>query len=259
MTTLPPLFYLCEVDMDPLSAAVQSRGMVLFVLIALIALSVLSWVVIGSRLWALRQLREGTTAFRGEFAKFTDLKDAATALAAKYRTLPHVRLLAAVLKELDALERSGPLREHDVEALERSLRRVAEPLVEELESGLALLGSVASAAPFIGLFGTVWGIMGAFGGLADNGSILQTVAPHIAQALVATAVGLLAAIPASLAYNGLGRTVRKLVTDLDGFGLEVLNLARRQHLRGSEPRSAPAVQVRARPATVVPVDEPPEV
>ena len=111
MTTLPPLFYLCEVDMDPLSAAVQSRGMVLFVLIALIALSVLSWVVIGSRLWALRQLREGTTAFRGEFAKFTDLKDAATALAAKYRTLPHVRLLAAVLKELDALERSGPLRD----------------------------------------------------------------------------------------------------------------------------------------------------
>ena len=133
MTTLPPLFYLCEVDMDPLSAAVQSRGMVLFVLIALIALSVLSWVVIGSRLWALRQLREGTTAFRGEFAKFTDLKDAATALAAKYRTLPHVRLLAAVLKELDALERSGPLREHDVEAIApgSSRRESAREVLDE--------------------------------------------------------------------------------------------------------------------------------
>jgi hypothetical protein len=73
--------------------------------------------------------------------------------------------------------------------------------------------------------------MGAFGGLADSGSILQTVAPHIAQALVATAVGLLAAIPASIAYNGLGRSVRKMVTDLDGFGLEILNMVRRQHLR----------------------------
>jgi biopolymer transport protein TolQ len=267
MTPMLPLLPLCEVDMDPLSAAVQSRGMVLLVLIALVALSVLSWVVIGSRLWALRQLREGTTLFRSEFGKFNDLKEAAAALTAKHRTLPHVRLLAAVLKELDALERSGPLREHDVDALERSLRRVAEPLVEELESGLALLGSVASAAPFIGLFGTVWGIMGAFGGLADNGSILQTVAPHIAQALVATAVGLLAAIPASLAYNGLGRTVRKLVTDLDGFGLELLNLARRQHLRQGDGKSAPstpvpvaaapAVQVRARAATALPVDEPP--
>ena len=111
------------------------------------------------------------------------------------------------------------------------MRRASEPLVEEMESGLSLLGTTASAAPFIGLFGTVWGIMGAFGGLADTGTILQSVAPHIAQALVATAVGLLAAIPASMAYNFLGRMVRRMITDLDGFGLELLDLVRRKHLR----------------------------
>ena len=111
------------------------------------------------------------------------------------------------------------------------MRRTSEPLVDELESGLSVLGTVASSAPFIGLFGTVWGIMGAFGGLADSGSVLQTVAPHIAQALVATAVGLLAAIPAAIGYNGLGRMSKRIVTDLDGFGLELLNLVRRQQVR----------------------------
>ena len=73
--------------------------------------------------------------------------------------------------------------------------------------------------------------MGAFGGLADSGSVLQTVAPHIAQALVATAVGLLAAIPAAMGYNGLGRMSKRLVTDLDGVGRELLNLVRRQQVR----------------------------
>ena len=76
--------------------------------------------------------------------------------------------------------------------------------------------------------------MGAFGGLADSGTILQSVAPHIAQALIATAVGLLAAIPASVAYNSLGRVVRRLVTDLDGFGEELLILVRRRHLRAKD-------------------------
>ncbi len=233
-------FHLAQVDMDPLAAAVGSRGMVLLVLLVL---SVVCWVVIGSRAWALYNLRKEIKSFRDEFTKFNDLRDAAEALGRKYLALPHVRLMAAVMKEMHALESRGALRERDVDALERSMRRVAEPLVDELESGLSLLGTVASSAPFIGLFGTVWGIMGAFGGLADSGSILQSVAPHIAQALVATAVGLLAAIPASMAYNFLGRNVRKMVTDLDGFGLEILNMVRRQDLRPEEvgPAAAPAV------------------
>jgi len=227
----PLVLLFAQVEMDPLSAAIGSRGMVLVVLIALTILSVLSWVVIGSRFWALYNLRKEVDIFRAEFSKFTDIKPAAEALGKRHVALPHVRLMAAVLKEMHALETLGPLGEEDVGGIERSMRRASEPLVEELEAGLSLLGTTASAAPFIGLFGTVWGIMGAFGGLADTGTILQSVAPHIAQALVATAVGLLAAIPASMAYNFLGRMVRRMITDLDGFGLELLDLVRRKHLR----------------------------
>ncbi len=228
---------LAQVEMDPMTAAIQSRGMVLFVLIALVVMSVMTWVVIGSRVLALRALRKDITVFRGQFTELLkqgDLQLAAEQLSKKYLSLPHTRLLATALKEMHILEAAGPLREEDIDTLERALRRTAEPLVDELETGLQLLATTATAAPFIGLFGTVWGIMGAFGGLADTGTILQTVAPHIAQALVATAVGLLAAIPASMAYNALSRVVRRLVTDLDGFALDLLILIRRRHLRSKD-------------------------
>lgn len=231
------LFPLAQVEMDPMTAALQSRGMVLFVLIALVILSVTSWVVIGSRAIALRTLRKEVATFRGQFTellKTTDLPVTAEHLGKKYISLPHARLLAAALKEMHQLEVLGPLREEDIDTLQRALRRTAEPLVDDLESGLQLLATTATAAPFIGLFGTVWGIMGAFGGLADSGTILQTVAPHIAQALVATAVGLLAAIPASIAYNALSRVVRRLVTDLDCFGEELLIQIRRRYLRSKD-------------------------
>ena len=230
----PPL---AQVDMDPLTAAVQSRGMVLLVLVTLVLLSVASWVVVGSRAWALRNLRRETAVFRTQFSelvKTQDLGMVAEQLAKRYLSLPHTRMLAAVLKELTQLEAVGALREEDLSSIERALKRTAEPLVDDLESGLQLLATTATVAPFIGLFGTVWGIMGAFGGLADSGTILQSVAPHIAQALIATAVGLLAAIPASVAYNSLGRVVRRLVTDLDGFGEELLILVRRRHLRAKD-------------------------
>ena len=95
-------FHLAQVDMDPLAAAVGSRGMVLLVLLVLLVLSVVCWVVIGSRAWALYNLRKEIKSFRDEFAKFNDLRDAAEALGRKYLALPHVRLMAAVMKEMHA-------------------------------------------------------------------------------------------------------------------------------------------------------------
>ena len=199
--------------------------MVLAVLVVLVLMSVLSWFVIGARVWALTQLRNQIDEFRLAFRKHDDLATAAEALKG-FVALPHFKLMIAVLKDVarDPYGDDDP----DLDSLERTMRRASEPLVEELESGLSTLGTIASAAPFIGLFGTVWGIMMAFGDLSDTGSVLQTVAPHIAQALVATAVGLLAAIPAVIAYNALGRIVRTLVNDLDGFGLDLLNMVQRR-------------------------------
>ncbi len=217
--------FFAQVQVDPVSAAISSRGMVLAVLVVLILMSVLSWFVIGARAWALYQMRQQIDEFRLAFRKHDDLATAAEELK-RFVTLPHFKLLIAVLKE----QARDPFGEDDpdVESLERAMRRASEPLVEEMESGLSVLGTIASAAPFIGLFGTVWGIMMAFGYLSDTGSVLQTVAPHIGQALVATAVGLLAAIPAVIAFNTLGRVVRTLVSDLDGFGLDLLNHVQRK-------------------------------
>ncbi len=210
---------LAQLHSDPLSAALQSRGMVLAVLIVLVVMSVLTWFIIGARALALWQLRSQVEAFRQSFGRHEDLATAAEALKA-HVALPHFKLLVAALREI---ARHGQEEMVDLHSVERTLRRVSEPLVEDLETGLSVLGSVASAAPFIGLFGTVWGIMMAFGSLSDSGSVLTTVAPHIAEALVATAVGLLAAIPAVIGYNILTRMVRGIVIDLDGFGLDLLN------------------------------------
>ena len=210
---------LAQLQMDPLSAALQSRGMVLAVLIVLVLMSAATWFVIGARVWALLQLRQQIELFRAGFNKQEDLATAAEALRG-HVALPHFKLLIAVLKEI---ARYGPDDAIDLGSVERTLRRAAEPLVDDLEAGLGVLGSVASAAPFIGLFGTVWGIMLAFGGLSDSGSVLSTVAPHIAEALVATAVGMLAAIPAVIGYNTINRLVRRIVIDLDGFGLDLIN------------------------------------
>ncbi|MCO4762739.1 MAG: MotA/TolQ/ExbB proton channel family protein [Myxococcales bacterium] len=209
---------------DPVSAALQSRGMVLAVLVLLVLMSVLTWFIIGARAWALYNLRKEIDAFRTAFNRHEDLTAAADQLK-MYVALPHFKLLIALLKEI---ARYPVDDEADLSALERTMARASEPLVSDLEAGLTVLGSIASAAPFIGLFGTVWGIMMAFGSLSDSGSVLQTVAPHIAEALVATAVGLLAAIPAVIGYNALTRMVKQIVTDLDGFGLDLLNTVGRQ-------------------------------
>jgi biopolymer transport protein ExbB len=208
-----------SVAMNPFDAAMGSRGMVLFVLVVLLLMSVLSWFIIGARSWALWKLRGRVQAFHAIYERHDDMTRAAEALKA-YVGVPHFALLARTLKTVARAPADRPV---DLAMVERVLQRTSEPLVAELESGLSTLATIASAAPFIGLFGTVWGIMLAFGDVSDTASVLQTVAPHIAEALVATAVGLLAAIPAVIAYNGLGRVVSRLVADLDGFGLDLLN------------------------------------
>ncbi|MBP47954.1 MAG: hypothetical protein CMH53_08430 [Myxococcales bacterium] len=215
-------------NIDPVDAALHSQGVVLLVLVVLMLMSVMSWFIIGARAWALVQMRRDVVVFRRRFDACEQVLTSAEQLQA-HVALPHFKLLVALLKESASYPEGI---EPELSSLERALNRASEPLVAELESGLTLLGSIASSAPFIGLFGTVWGIMLAFGSLSDSGSVLQTVAPHIAEALVATAVGLFAAIPAVIGYNSLTRIVRHLVTDLDGFGLELINRVARERQQG---------------------------
>jgi biopolymer transport protein TolQ len=118
-----------------------------------------------------------------------------------------------------------------IENVERAMRRATTQEVTRLEKALTFLATTASTAPFVGLFGTVWGVMTAFRGLTTaQTSSIQAVAPGIAEALIATAVGLAAAIPAVVAFNHFAREIRVLTADMDNFSAEFLNIAERHFI-----------------------------
>jgi biopolymer transport protein TolQ len=118
-----------------------------------------------------------------------------------------------------------------IENVERAMRRATTQEVTRLEKALTFLATTASTAPFVGLFGTVWGVMTAFRGLTTaQTSSIQAVAPGIAEALVATAVGLAAAIPAVVAFNHFAREIRVLTADMENFSAEFLNIAERHFI-----------------------------
>jgi biopolymer transport protein TolQ len=120
----------------------------------------------------------------------------------------------------------------DVENIERSLRRSITTEITHLESMVTFLATTGSAAPFIGLFGTVWGIMSSFRNIGLKGSAsLSTVAPGIAEALIATAIGLIAAIPAVMAYNYFVRRIRVLSAEMDSFSNDFLNIVKRHFFK----------------------------
>jgi biopolymer transport protein TolQ len=119
-----------------------------------------------------------------------------------------------------------------IENVERAMKRAINQEITRLERALTFLATTASATPFIGLFGTVWGIMTAFRGLSvTQSSSIQAVAPGIAEALIATATGLVAAIPAVIAYNHFARQIRVLSAEMENFSSEFLNIAERHFLK----------------------------
>ncbi|MEM6961559.1 MAG: MotA/TolQ/ExbB proton channel family protein [Myxococcota bacterium] len=122
--------------------------------------------------------------------------------------------------------------DYDIENVERALRRTANNELTGLEAMLPFLATTGATAPFIGLFGTVWGIMNSFIGIRNEGSTgLEAVAPGIAEALVVTAIGLLAAIPAVMAYNFFVRKIQVLESEMNAFQYDYLNIVRRHFLR----------------------------
>jgi biopolymer transport protein TolQ len=118
-----------------------------------------------------------------------------------------------------------------IDNVERAMRRATNQEITRLERALTFLATTAATAPFVGLFGTVWGVMNAFLGLSTaQTSSIQAVAPGIAEALIATAVGLAAAIPAVVAFNHFARQIRVLTADMDNFSAEFLNIAERHFI-----------------------------
>ena len=219
-------------EFDIFSNIFASQGVVLGVLIALLVMSATCWlIIIYKSLW----FRSGTSNSKHFLSQYWDMENP-NHLYEEVRTnpsSPEARIFVGAIKELGRISaRQGGPVSSGFENIERAVRRQVNDEVMRLEKLLPILATTGSAAPFIGLFGTVWGIMRAFTGLADMGeeaNLLTTVTPHIAEALVATAIGLLAAIPAVMAYNVFVQVVRRKATDIDGFGADCLNTIRRMY------------------------------
>ncbi|MFM8411050.1 MAG: protein TolQ [Alphaproteobacteria bacterium] len=211
---------------------------VMAVLWTLVACSAASWGIIFYKLGQLRRARKQSEKFEEVFWESKSLNQIHSQ-SLEYKQSPVAQVFRAGYQELMRLTRARRQEEGEGEMelggaanVERALRRAANLEVTRLEGALTFLATTAATAPFIGLFGTVWGIMDAFRGLSTaQSSSIQAVAPGIAEALVATAVGLAAAIPAVVAYNHLSHEVRVLHTDMENFSAEFLNIAERHFLK----------------------------
>lgn len=211
---------------------------VVAVLWILVAASAVSWGITFFKLGQIRRARRESERFVEIFWKSKSLSEIHSA-SAEFEHSPVAQVFRAGYQELVRLTRARGSRERESETelggaanVERAMRRATNQEVTRLERALTFLATTASTAPFVGLFGTVWGIMNAFRGLstAQNSSI-QAVAPGISEALVATAVGLAAAIPAVVGFNHFTREVRVLHADMENFSAEFLNIAERHFLK----------------------------
>jgi biopolymer transport protein TolQ len=206
------------------------------VLYLLILTSVASWAVVLYKARQIRRARKGSEKFVEQFWETRNLTEMAKTceanpdnpVAAVFKS-GYQELVRLRSKKKGGSEMSTELS--GVANVERAMRRAASLQRTQLEKLLTFLATVASAAPFVGLFGTVWGIMNSFLGLASSGaSTIQAVAPGISEALVATAMGLAAAIPALVAYNHFARQTRVMSIEMENFSSEFLNIAERHFL-----------------------------
>ena len=221
-----------------LRLVVRSSPVAQFVLLILALFSVVSWGVTFYKLWTFRRAGRQSAAFLDVFRKSNRFSE----VQAVCKTLgesPLVGIFQAGYAELNAQLRQGGASAPEatpsarpamrsVQALDWALLRASALEVGKLEDRVPFLATTASITPFIGLFGTVWGIINAFDSIGQTASTsLAVVAPGIAEALIATAAGLFAAIPAVYFYNRLAQQVKVFATQMDDFSLEFLNIAER--------------------------------
>ena len=218
------------------------------VLAVLFVLSVVSWAIILHKALQLRMVNVESGRFLKTYRESRRFSIVGTA-AKRLRQSPLARVYLGAYQELSAIGAPPPdvmdgptepgeegISPDRLESVQRSMRRVQASEVERLERYLAFLATTASAGPFIGLFGTVVGIMNSFQAIGAQGSAsLAVVAPGISGALVATAFGLAAAIPAVIGYNYFVGRVRHWVTEMENFALELANLVERRLVRSAKP------------------------
>src|SRR6266705_1838606 len=197
------------------------------VLLLLLAFSLVSWAIILSKWSAIRRARVQSGRFLRAFRRAQRLQDVA-AVSEQFLPSPLVGVFQSGFKEFERqVSSSGTLR--NPLSIQRAMQIASSEEMTRFERNMPWLAITAAVTPFVGLFGTVWGIIDAFHGLGTtSGASLRAVAPGISEALITTAAGLAAAIPAVIAYNLIGGSIREFAARGDDFALEMLNAVDRQ-------------------------------
>lgn len=217
-----------------LSLIAQADIVVQLVLLALIGMSVTCWAIMLQKWNVVRTATEQSQRFVDTFWRSSRL-DEVYQVTGRFPRSPIAEVFKAGFIELSKLTSAeggaeGAMDLGLTENIERALRRTTQVQLNQIERRISFLATTGSTAPFIGLFGTVWGILRAFQKIGTTGQAsIQTVGPDIAHALVATAVGLLAAIPAVMAYNYFNTRIKNLASEIDAFSSDFLNIVKRHY------------------------------
>ncbi len=219
-------------DLSILYLISQASVLVQLIMALLVALSLLSWYWIFRKWFQIRSARSSTQDFERDFWSGGDLSTLyQSAASARHETGGMERIFEAGYREFTKLRAKSHDNAAIIDGARRAMRATHQREMDDLEAHLAFLATVGSVSPYIGLLGTVWGIMNAFRGLSSmTTATLATVAPGIAEALVATAIGLFAAIPAVVAYNRYTHDIDRIGIRFESFMEEFSNILQR-HLR----------------------------
>ena len=224
-----PIFPTAIIGGEIANLVAQSGIVAKVVLLILLLFSLISWAVILSKWSSYSRARVQSGRFLRAFRKAVRLKDVA-AVSEQFRPSPLVSVFEGGYEEYQR-QAGNPAGVKNVHSVHRAMQIASSEEHTRLERRLQWLATIANVAPFVGLFGTVWGIIDAFHGLGTAGAAtLRAVAPGISEALITTAAGLAAAIPAVIFYNQLTHNIREFGARMDEFTLEMLNAVE----RGSE-------------------------
>ena len=229
-------------DLSILHLVLNASLVVQLVMLLLAVVSISSWAAIFRKLFSLKKIKNQNEDFEKNFWSGTSMNDLYVAATKKGAdTAPMERIFASGMREYQKLrERRIVDPATLMDGARRAMRASYQREMDTVETNLSFLASVGSVSPYVGLFGTVWGIMHAFTGLASLQQVtLATVAPGIAEALVATAIGLFAAIPAVVAYNRFARDIDRVAIRLETFIEEFSNILQ----RNLAAQTAPAASV----------------
>ncbi|MGE5085871.1 MAG: protein TolQ [Bacillota bacterium] len=230
-----------SVNTNSLDAVAQASPIVQLTLVILVVLSIFCWAIGYTKYQTFKKMHTADDLFLNKFWKVNSL-DALYEDIDQYKESSVARVFKAAYLEMKKISESPLLARTEgdkpvlsgIDNLQRIINKATENELAKLESRLTVLATTGSTGPFIGLFGTVWGIMGSFHKIGMTGSAsLAVVAPGISEALISTAIGLAAAIPAVVLYNNFISRIRKQEITLNNFSADFLNIVKRNFFQGN--------------------------